>query len=223
MEAMLTLPRYNSAVFEALSANEYNVLIVTEGFLSGAPWSHGSDLSTVYGYAPELLDTPPLPHYNSPARTAIVQRLQDNVRALEQLDNAACMKAYQNRLLSARRNLLAVTSTKPLNSSNLINVLSEVPGSHSDPNGWICSFLPGQIVNDVRITCDINLAVQHANSWSLGGYNIEYCLSEVVEEHCKLQFSKTIMIVVTVCNLLKVCCMLSAILWQSEESLVTTG
>lgn len=222
MEAMLKISRYNSAVFEALSANEYHVLVVTEGFLTGAPWSNGSYNWLSEAYLPSYMAKRPLPAYDSPVPVATVKRLQDNIKALERLDNAACMKAYQSRLLSDRRNLLAVTSAKPVNSSNLLNVMLELP--NSDPTGWICSFLPGRAnPGGTRIACDVNLAVQHADSWKVGGEAIEYCLSETVQEHCKLQFSKTIMVVVIVCNLAKLCCMLSAILKQSGESLVTTG
>lgn len=223
MEALLKISRYNSAVFEALSANEYNVLVVTEGFLTGAPWSNGSYNGLSEAYLPSYMAKRPLPAYDSPVRVATVKRLQDNIKALERLDNAACMKAYQSRLLSDRRNLLAVTSAKPVNSSNLLNVMLELPNGN-DPTGWICLFLPARTNKRGRlITCDVNLAVQHADSWKVGGEAIEYCLSETVEEHCKLQFSKIIMVVVIVCNLVKVCCMLSAILKQFGESLVTTG
>lgn len=221
MEAMLNISSYNSAVFEALSANQYNVLIVTEGFLSGAPWSPDSYSRLSQVNLPSYMAKRPLPAYDSPAPVATVKRLQDNIQALERLDNAACMKAYQSRLLSDRRNLLAVTSAKPVNSSNLLNVMLASP---KDSIEWMCSFLPARKNKGGRpIPCDVNLAVQHADLWKVGGEAIEYCLSEVVEEHCKLQFSKTIMVVVIVCNLLKVCCMLCAILKQSGESLVTTG
>lgn len=213
---MLKISRFNSAVFEGLSANEYNVLVVTEGFLSGGAWSHGNGPPIRKNHSAPIYQ---LPQYTSPAPIATVQRLQDNVTALDRLDNAACMKAYSKPLLSDRRNLLAVTSAKPINSSHLLDVMSKTPISRNDPTGWICSFLPGY----ANPPCDVNLAVQHADSWKVADKPIKYCLSERVQEHCKLQFSNTIMFVVIACNLLKVCCMSSAILRRSGEALVTTG
>jgi len=217
---MLKISRFNSAVFEALSANEYNVLVVTEGFLSGEAWSHGDGPPIRKNHSAPIY---PLPQYTSAAPIATVQRLQDNVTALERLDNAACMKAYSKPLLSDRRNLLAVTSAKPINSSHLLDVMSKTPISRDDPTRWICSFLPGYADQNPLIPCDVNLAAQHADSWKVATKPISYCLSERVQEHCKLQFSNTIMFVVIACNLLKVCCMSSAILRRSGEALVTTG
>jgi hypothetical protein len=202
---MLNFSRYNSAVFETVTTNEYNVIVVTEGFLSGAPWSYHSDLLTNGEFSPNSNFT--------------VQRLQDNVTALERLSNAACMMAYQNSLLSDRSNLLAVTSAKAINSSNLLEFLPEAKIYDPYPNNWICSYR----YTSTNYPCDVSSAVQHADLWKIADKPIEYCLSERVDERCKLQFSQTIMIVVIVCNGLKICCMLSAILRRSGEALVTTG
>lgn len=57
----------------------------------------------------------------------------------------------------------------------------------------------------------------------VNGTRIQYCLSKRVEEHCKLQFSLAIMVVVIICNLIKTTCM-SIIAWkQDPEPLVTLG
>ena len=54
-------------------------------------------------------------------------------------------------------------------------------------------------------------------------HKIEYCLSQTVEEHCKLQFSGAIMTVVMVCNLCKMIIM-GYIAWERPlEPLVTVG
>jgi len=52
---------------------------------------------------------------------------------------------------------------------------------------------------------------------------IQYCLSQPVQEHCKLQFSLAIMVVVVLCNLVKAVCM-GFIVWRKDpEPLVTLG
>ena len=61
------------------------------------------------------------------------------------------------------------------------------------------------------------------NGTSRGPSLIDYCLSKCVREHCKLQFSLTIMVVIIVCNMIKTACM-TIILWkQDPEPLVTLG
>ena len=223
MNALLIISRYNSAVFEALSTNEYNVFVVTEGFLSGAPWISNTVRPTDQYSADVGPRNNLLQYYEAPVPIHTVQYLQDNVKALEHLDKASCMKAYRNHLVSDRRNVLAVTSSPPVNSSNLLDVLSAGPNTAFDPTRWICSLLPEYGTKPPVIPCDVNVALQHVDSWTLGDKTVEYCLSERVDEHCQLQFSQTIMIVVIVCNFLKVCCMLSAIFGHLGESLVTTG
>lgn len=53
--------------------------------------------------------------------------------------------------------------------------------------------------------------------------DIQYCFSRPVEEHCKLQFSLAIMIVVIVCNLMKTICMSLSAWKQDPEPPVTLG
>ena len=62
-----------------------------------------------------------------------------------------------------------------------------------------------------------DLVRRNANS------EIVYCLSQRIEEHYKLQFSAIFMILVIICNVVKMSCM-TWIAWkQDSEPLVTLG
>ena len=63
----------------------------------------------------------------------------------------------------------------------------------------------------------------HVNGTNPGLSYIDYCLSQPVAEHCKLQFSVTIMIVVIICNMIKTVCMTTISWKQDTEPLVTLG
>jgi len=216
---LINARRYNSAVFEALSANEYDILVVTEDFLSGASWDHSLPAATYLNKLTKFAG----PNPGSTIPKATTQRLQDKNSLLERLDNVECMNAYNNRLLTGRRSVLAVTSAASANGSSVLGFTMSSPGKYQDPLGWVCAFLLEPNPTFGFLDCDLGPVIKSANSWKVLDQPIEYCLSEVVDEHCKLQFSKTVMIVVILCNLLKACCMLYAAFRQQEESLVTTG
>ena len=60
-------------------------------------------------------------------------------------------------------------------------------------------------------------------TWQFNGYDIEYCLSQTVEDYCKVQSSGAIMVVVIICNLCKMIIM-SHIAWRRpSQPLVTVG
>lgn len=60
-------------------------------------------------------------------------------------------------------------------------------------------------------------------TWQLDGLRVEYCLSQPVEEHCRVQLSIVIMIIVIICNLIKMLIM-GYIAWRRpSEPLITLG
>ena len=58
--------------------------------------------------------------------------------------------------------------------------------------------------------------------WTINGREVKECRVELKRENCKLQFSSGIMMVIILCNLLKVICMLSAGLLDLGSSLLVT-
>jgi hypothetical protein len=80
---------------------------------------------------------------------------------------------------------------------------------------WICDDLPGAI-------CD-SRAVSKNPNWSVNGYEIDYCLSQLLPPHCKLQFSLTILGVVIAMNLCKCLAMFWTVFGQKSPTLVTVG
>ncbi len=165
------------------------------------------------------------PNYQiSPAHQAVVnataQRVQNKGQTLQRLDNRECMNAYRSSLLAGRSNVLAVTAATASNGSSLLDFLQNNPDGEGPT--WICERSANRYRSDLDFGCTVDVAMERAE-WRIRDQLIEYCLSEVVDEHCKLQFSKSIMIAVTLCNFIKLCCMLYVIFGRIEDPLVTTG
>jgi hypothetical protein len=57
--------------------------------------------------------------------------------------------------------------------------------------------------------------------WVIAGMNIDHCLVRKTEPHCKLQVSSHILVIVMICNTIKIMSMLWALFYQMEVSFVT--
>ena len=209
---------YNSAVFTALSTREYNAFLVQRDFLTGAPF----DISHFSSFSPRIgvNDTDRVSGSLNQVEN-IAHALQDNQRGLQKLANRDCIRTYAAEFVSSHANVLAVLSDldpKPFGNSSISDVWWSQSEGATSVSPWFCG----------GVSCDANSIAEEA-TWVLCGYQsedclrVEYCLSQIVEEHCKLQFSGGIMMVVIVCNLCKMIIM-GYIAWKRPlEPLVTVG
>ena len=215
---------YNSAVFSTLSSQEYTAFAASPDLVNATSldWSSRVDRAT--------------PHTGN-------SHLEDfrNLTQWEKIENAACIGAYAVPFVSARGDLLAITSA--VNSSVLITAIKDSQNldwgeavvvdvfDNVCPYTWICDFYPDSQSTSTtgQGACDANYVLKSAKDWTLGGrwgvptYPVQYCLSKPIEEHCQVQFSIIIMSIVIVCNFSKAVCMLLALWRQKSQPLVTLG
>lgn len=208
---------WNSAVFSSLSARQYNVFVVSSSILSGAPFDA---INCEQSSGPSFIQTR-------------LQGLVDNQSSLVRLDNRECIRAYVSPIVSSRADVLLVSSalmltasfdspqlsiTDPLHEC-FVGVTPNFPntGGSSSVYDWMCE--PSATTN----TCDLNQVVANASTALFEECDVQYCLSQEMGEHCKLQFSAAIMIIVIVCNLIKTICMACIVWRQDSEPLVTFG
>ena len=207
---------YNSAVFSSLCTVQYNVFLVSSEFLDGAPFN-------AYWMIPDAGE--------------LLQDYQNNQTSLVKLENKECVEVYTAPIISTNSDLILVSTYSGSNNSVLYYDYSQDSQLLLDsyPTFGGCSF-------PVLRNCDPSTVIANGQNWSIdvadiqgetsyiipvdppvNETSIQYCLSKRVEEHCKLQFSLVIMIVVIICNLIKTICM-SIIAWkQDSEPLVTLG
>lgn len=141
----------------------------------------------------------------------------------ETLGKRACMQAYGVQFVSARGNVIIVVTGNGTDWVKLDRDFQAhgLEGTGTDtgrlPYDWIC--------NSMQISgpCNINTALASADSWAIEGASVQYCLSQNVDEKCSLQFSRDIMILVIICNVVKFICMVLVVLNSKEPVLVTIG
>ena len=196
---------YNSAVFSTLSTRQYTVFVISENFLDGDPFN-----ITSFNFA----------NYQATGINSLkesLQNYQSNQSMLRKLDNAACIEQYKDSIISAYADVLVVTTVA--NKSN--SLIDLWPGAASDSVSAGDTSI-GQTVDWICPPSAFNGACVTASKWSIDyGPNdniakVQFCLSQEVPEHCKLQFSLAIMIVVIVCNIVKAICM-GFIVWKNDS------
>ena len=201
-------------VFKAIDANDYKVFIVLDEFLTGAPFN--SSLYDGYGYLSELTS-------RDISHLKYLQKMSDSFKLL---GNRECISSYSERFLSGKRDLLLFAdgvydANLPAQNSSILEMLEiSLAGgflSDGDPTAWLCSTETDGFVP----YCDHRKL--DARNWTVQGYNIKYCRSEIVKEQCQLQFSRTIGTTVIICNTVKFCCMIIAAFKLDRATLCTLG
>ena len=210
---------YNSAVFSSLCTRRYDFFMVSSEFFDGGTFEMilGTSPVDLDGATSEILET---------NLKTFQQEYQKNQSSLQRLEPLACLEIYSAPIISTYSDLFIV-STYPNFNNSLIALQQEV-----DSGLISSSYRDTEIAFDhscrisgldycILKTTDPCIGI-FANDSSPCVY-IQHCLSERVNECCKLQFSLVITIFVIMCNLIKTIC-IGTIAWkQDPEPLVTLG
>ncbi|KAI9789333.1 MAG: hypothetical protein M1816_006222 [Peltula sp. TS41687] len=199
---------WNSAIFDAISANEYYVFVVSSNFFEGARWNQTGTRADGVDWR--------------------LNNFQQNVTRTERMDNASAIAVYGKSYLTDRADILMVSYDLPdqkTNSSLLYYQLEDLPtGLYGDSRDaeeghrWLCD---GHDATVLSTSCDINRL--EPSNLKFHGHAAKYFLSEQTDEQCELLFSKVIMIVVITCNCVKVVAMVGSLFVPQGNPLVTTG
>jgi hypothetical protein len=225
-------------VFTSLATNSYYWSIVSEDFLTGAPFNLTGPWKVSTGYPdvsiyPVFNATPPntefgdtwldLDGYNKLDK--VMYDYFDNIQASapswERLENKDCIQAYSNAFQSDRRNVVLVSSAKNEANNSMLQYSQADAGQGSDQdwNWWICSEGGNE---GGFMTCNARKYLASAETWTVFGYPVEYCYSQKTEDTCSVQFSWNIMLVVVAFNALKVVLMIGILIRYDAEKILTS-
>lgn len=206
--------------------------IVTEDFVKGGYWNKTKAAYRLEGLGPAYegaLDT--------------ITSLQDRTSDLERLENAECIQTYgTSTLVSNWLNVLVVTnSTQP---GGLLTLDFHTSTASYDED-WICN------TQDPIRSCDTKSMISNADDWTINTYvldsfvdnvyignhtwknytvntrgpeaGVRYCLAEKFMPHCAVAVSTPLLSIVIICNVFKVCCMVSTLFIRNFTPLATIG
>ncbi len=216
---------YNSVFFSTIATNEYNVVFAYERFIEGGPQGL----------------------YNK-TRFTHIEDIQAQAKTWDRLEPDVCINSYATEFLNTRRNLVAVISPKtnpdgtPLRSGSGNGSVEQVISNTfrfdnqklntSAFYGWICGASDvesryGLDKSEMRQRHTCSLIVPkiraHSDRWNSNGWDIKYCLSELVEGKCSLNFSLSIVVIVMICNVGKSLLMFLVAFGIKDNPLITIG
>ncbi|KAH7336430.1 hypothetical protein BKA65DRAFT_538551 [Rhexocercosporidium sp. MPI-PUGE-AT-0058] len=187
---------YNSVFYSRLAVTDVMWGVVTPAYIDGNYTTPSEIVGQRYGVGP---------------RKFIYDKRQE-ILTWEKLTPEECWDAYSRRFLTARRSVIAVSSVYRDNGF-------EGPDAVVRDYDRRWAYERGQTM---RFLCN-------ADGCDIGEFSkaqlstVDYCLSEPWPEKCQFSFSPVLMVVVMVCNIVKIIC-LGLILWRQRIStLVTTG
>jgi hypothetical protein len=207
-------------VFGSSTANVFSSLTVTNDFVNGGNWN--TSQMGCFDYVP--------------VEGPFVQQLQDNATTYARLDPETCLKAYGSGYVSTYANVLLVTNNTV--SRNVLNWRPANGGTDLGSDTWVCDGLGG----GSRAGCDLKALVANAADWTSPGssvilaanescltydtdqmYHIDHCLAQETPEFCSVFVSVPLLAVVVACNVIKIVCLLIALLGLHLNPLITVG
>jgi len=170
-----------------------------------------------------------------PLFSGVLKEYDSNPTSYEDLTPSECTKLYNTDFMSSHRNLFLITkhSSNTTHNNTLLDMI-DVGGLGVSPSNWMCSYYQAgepRVYLCTSFPCNSSELASNVTSglpWWVKlttGEEVEIsgCKSERIAEKCKVQFSLDIMIVVICCNLVKACCMVTAVVRSREPTLVTLG
>ncbi|KAF4633179.1 hypothetical protein G7Y89_g4941 [Cudoniella acicularis] len=158
-------------------------------------------------------------------------RVVDEFSSFERLENSACIDYYYTQFESQRGDVIAILDDNtPQGMLDLTIIGRSVPATSGRGVawGWMCLATPDleepPVLNCPRPSPDNwQLQPTYYGTYAYQNTNVSYCLSKPAVEHCKLQFSLVLMIIVMISNVLKIVCMIGALFASKAPPLVTIG
>ena len=210
---------YNATVYSSIYAREYVIFSANQDMVdlnSNSSWLGGKDLTDFFD------------------ATAQILREKAMKNQLTRLENQECINAYATPLLTRRGNLILVTNDTDiaLPGSTAERTLETVfvPGSSRDcqphPFQWICG--GSSVSSGCEFTFGESCASKwqsiDAANWQPLGFKVSHCLSEDIEQLCRLQFNRELAAVVIAFNCLKALVLAYILLGGVKETpLLTMG
>ena len=232
--AITSLPlhlMYNSAIFDTLSSHQYDAYLVSKEFLSGAPYNI---TESIVGWTKEFLRGVP---YNTTELITEYEHVQgfplehytrrlDSFRnpnadmKLKHFNSRECMSTYVNGFATSKyKDVLAVCTINNATNSLLDVIPNEIPSYYDwHDSMWGCIYR----LRHEESWCDAGNNILYLH-WRSSFCAVEHCLVQEVDEKCLLQFSLSVMLIIIICNLIKIACMILVVLEGESRPMVTVG
>lgn len=208
---------YNSFLFQTWSTNSYSAFVAHESFMT-KPGNITIKLSNSTNDAATL----------EQEFGALAKHLHAEAWAgkLQKLGPAECIEAYAKPLQSSRRNVIVIADDKSRRSADVFDVYhafvpTERPQAYGEQYSWVCD---DKLAYSDKCLYHVNDLKANPKNWTLSDdAKVQYCLSEKVDEHCKLNVSLPMALVTLLTDLFKILIMFVVAITVHDSPLMTTG
>jgi hypothetical protein len=221
---------YNSAIFSSVPNNPYYIYSVNDAFanINYAP-SSGDPTFQYLGEANNVT------YYNNTAyygfdlgSGSIVTRLLSYT--FDNLTAAECLNAYAQEF-QTRGDVLVVAvnaSYGPDPTKPQVFYGTESDGNHpgstgqiSNPYKWMCA----QLNSTDQVYCpgQIDTFTKKTTSWQPFGFEVQYCLSDPRQAHCRVQADLSAALIAGILSLAKVVMIAIVVFAVKDNPMLTTG
>jgi hypothetical protein len=136
---------------------------------------------------------------------------------LTRLDVSSCIRAYSATFQTTRGSLILVTQNPSF--SRVSNSFENNQDCSRDPVGWICN--TQHCDEGYGVPCSVSQV--DVSNWNPFGSKVDYCLSEVLVQRCKVQLTPNLAYVVCTFNLFKTAILIYTFFFVLENPLMTMG
>lgn len=160
----------------------------------------------------------------------VINRMFNSAKAgnLERLSKSDCVNAYAQNYQSARGSVLLVISntTQGYTDKAVADYETQVApvisldASNPDPFSWICEQYH---TNGASCGNWVSKVQSQIDDWQPFRKPVEYCMSERIDQHCRLEYSAPLMLVVVLIGLLKTATMLYIAFRIRDVPMLTIG
>lgn len=210
--SVLNATSYNSTVFASITASEYMIFSVSEAFVDGS--AHNFTRNDI----------------SRDDEFNVINHMFDLHQAgkLERLSSTDCVKAYAQNYQSARGNLLLVVSNSTqgfttgavADYETQVAPVTSLDDSQPDPFEWICD---QYMTQGAGCSSWLSKVESEISDWKPFRKPVEYCMSERIEQHCRVEYSAHLLLVVVLIGLLKTTTMLYIAFRIRDVPLLTIG
>lgn len=207
---------YNSVIYSQTNTNDYLAVLVTEDFVSGGYWNY-TDVPDGYW------------NWTGAPKDSIIEaqiidlKFEAQNDRLQRLDSKTCLEDYSTAVLHSGWASVLIVTNVTQRKHLVVPVTYQTFTPNEWPN-WLCNMTgePGDP------PCDMSAL---ATAWQIANVPgqsdvvaVNYCLAKPFpNSQCMIKASSTLLLVVIVCNLLKLGCLVYVFCHSSFEPLATIG
>ena len=237
--ALSTIPLhllYNSAIFNSTAIYGYYAILVQPDFLQGASCNIPTDYSST-DFSTFTQNFLGISESGNSGDSVLHDQIQSNVSALQEnatrgelkfYSNPDCIRLFGQDIVQTAAAVIMITKEAPNSNNSFITGFTyELPTEvgediNKQPYAWMCNNAVECDASKLASNETWHLLGNLSNSledfpWEGPEYEVDHCLVREAKQSCTVELSVSLMVVVIVCNAIKLGCFVTCLRMKEHE------